>query len=96
MPADAIRCRKIEIIVDDGSFEDAVRSFRRLVSARGVFRDLKLHRYFRKPSDKRRDKRWFGGARQQSHARAVRSGVIHWTGFVWCYCRAPYLHWPPD
>jgi ribosomal protein S21 len=57
MPTDSVRCR-VDILVVDGKLEEALRDLRK--SSGGVLRELrKRRRVGPKPSEKRRNKRWF-------------------------------------
>jgi len=44
-------------IKDNDNFDDALRRFKKKVEKDGVLQDHKKHRYFEKPSDKKRRER---------------------------------------
>ena len=62
MPTDAIRCR-VDVLVRDGKIEEAIRELAR--RSEGVRTELRRRRRDGpKPSEKRRNKRWFAPSKR--------------------------------
>ena len=68
MPSDAIQCKPLEVAVGDKGIERAIKHLKRKVAAEGVLRELKMRRYYMKPSIKRRKKQAEAGRRRRKRA----------------------------
>ena len=47
----------MEVTVNDNNVEHALRILKKKMQREGVYKDMKLHRHFEKPSDKKARKR---------------------------------------
>lgn len=47
----------MEIIVNDNNVDHALRILKKKMQREGVYKDMKLHRHFEKPSDKKARKK---------------------------------------
>ena len=64
MPTEVIRCRT-DVLVEDGKIEAAIRELKRV--SEGVRTELRRRRRDGpKPSEKRRNKRWFAASKRRS------------------------------
>jgi hypothetical protein len=62
MPTDAVRCR-VDVLVEDGKIEEAIRELKRLsISVRAELK--RRRRDGPKPSERRRNKRYFAAAKR--------------------------------
>ena len=58
---------------DNEDLDRALRKFRRLVQRAGIFRDIKKHRFYEKPSEARRRKRKTAAQRRRRSRRRQES-----------------------
>ena len=59
------------ILRENEELERALRKFRRKVQRAGIFRDIKKHRFYEKPSEARRRKAKAAERRRRRRARRV-------------------------
>src|SRR5579885_516034 len=69
--------RPLEVVVDDGGVERAIRKLKRKMADEGLMRELKRRRYYEKPSERKKRKEREArrrNARQRSAAARRGSG----------------------
>src|SRR5437762_1003783 len=67
------RLRPLEVTVDDGGIERAIRKFTRAVAEDGVLKELKKRRHHVKPGQKRRIKEREAQRRRRKQTRVFRN-----------------------
>lgn len=69
----------LEVTVDDGRVESALKLFKRLVLRDGILRELKQRRHYEKPGERRRRKaREATRRRRRQLSRALRRKDDRW------------------
>ena len=67
----------MEINVNDNNIDQALRILKKKMQREGVYRDMKIHRRYEKPSEKRKRKRTEALRRSRKvNRRRTESGVI--------------------
>ncbi len=74
-----VRRRPLEVIVNDGGVESALKHFKRLVLRDGILRELKQRRHYEKPGERKRRKiREAARRRRRQLSRALRRKDDRW------------------
>jgi small subunit ribosomal protein S21 len=63
------RMKPIEVTVDGGNIERAIRVLKRKMANEGIFRELKRRRFYEKPSERLKRKRRAAERRRRKAAR---------------------------
>ena len=68
----------MQVLVRDNNLDKALRVLKRKMQREGVFREMKRHRFYEKPSDKvtRKKSEAIRRMRKQARKQAIRDGLI--------------------
>ena len=77
-PRDEDDGRSVQVLVRDNNVEQALRALKKKMQREGIFREMRLHDHYEKPSEKRtREKaESIRRARKLARKRAQREGLL--------------------
>ena len=71
LPAEAVSCKPLEVVVGDRGIERAIKHLKRKMASEGILRELKRRRHYMKPSVKRRKKMSEAARRRRKREKTV-------------------------